>query len=473
MPKLANIYLIFDFFINNADFRVTRLRSFLYECEKKGALESENRYKLMNFCVYYIQRRLTFDYIARKFIVKDFYFKKNASLTLKIISIATGMCYFQANSEGVLSELKIMLRQYQNGAAASSIVLTLNNYLERTGFVPPDIRHKETDAAFSIRYSCPRSLVSHLIEETGVDNARIILENSIKQPDASFRLNCVKLYNQKLRDEFITAFGEKYLVDLKRIYSDMPFYSCDRPAFNFPLTELSEFKSGFLTPAGRSAFLAAYLLDTQPGDLVLDACASPGNKTSHVSELSSCAARIIAVDTTDAKVAKIEDNVERLMLNNVFTLCASSEYLDAYKISNKFNSLGKNDEIFDRILVDVPCSGIGLLRNRVELKYRFGVSDLTEMPPIQFSIINNAAKLLKKGGVLLYCTCTINKKENIELINEFLTQNNDFKPVSLKEKLKKFNYDFNVIDYGGQSIQILPDSAGCEGFFYALLKKSD
>ena len=471
MPRLANIYLIFDFFINNADFRITRLRSHWADAEKKGAVESEHRHKLINFCVYYVQRRLSFDYAAKKFILKEARFKKNSALTLKVISLALGMCYFQGNSEGVLSELKIMLRQYQNGAIASTLVVALNNFVEKSNFTVTQIRQKDEALSLSIRYSCPRELAAHLISETGVETAREILENSIKPPEAVFRLNCAKLYTPQLREEFLKQFAEKYLVDLKRVYRDMPFYSCDRSAFNFFITELSEFKAGYITPAGRSAFLAAYLLDAQADELILDACAAPGNKTTHIAELSSSGARIIAADISDAKIAKINDNIDRLKLNNIFTICASSEFIDADKLRNKFSSFGDETEIFDRILLDAPCSGLGLIRNRIELKYRFNVSDLTAMPRLQSAILNNASRLLKKGGYLLYSTCTINKRENSNLVAEFLSANKNFRLISLKDKMKIFAYDFSVLNDDYESMQILPDGAGNEGFFYALMQK--
>lgn len=472
MPKLANIYLIFDFFITNADYRITRLKAFWADAEKKGAVESEHRNKLVNFSVYYIQRRLTFDYIAKKFIIKDAFFKKNSSVTLKIISLALGMCYFQSNSEGVLSELKMILRQYQNGAVASTMVVAVNNFLEKSNFAAPELKHKDEAFGLSVRYSCPRELAAHFISETGIENAVEILENSIKFPEASFRLNSTLLHSQKLRDEFIAKFSEKYMVDVKRIYRDTPYYSCDRSAFNFTLTDLFEFRAGLLTPMGRSAFLAAYLLDARHDEFILDACASPGNKSTHVAELSSSAAKIIAVDTTEAKVAKINDNIDRLKLNNIFTMCASSEFLDAGKLSGKFSSIGSDDEIFDRVLLDAPCSGLGLMRSRIELKYRFNVSDLTAMPKIQKPLLNNAAKLLKTGGCLLYCTCTINKKENSEMVSEFLSENKNFSVVSLKDRMDRFGYEFNILNGDYEMMQILPDAEGSEGFFYALMRKN-
>ncbi len=472
MPKLANIYLIFDFFINNADYRITRLRAFWADAEKKGAVEGEHRHKLINFSVYYIQRKLTFDYLAKKYILRDLFLKKNSALTIKIISLALAMCYFQSNSERVLSELKILLRQYQNGAIASSLVLAVNNFLEKSSFVAPEIRQKDEAASLSLRYSCPRELTAHLICETGAEAAAEILENSIKQPDAVFRLNTFILHNQRLRDDFIKQFSEKYFVDVRRVYRDMPLYSCDRSAFNFMLTDLGEFRAGLITPMGKSAFMAAYILDARPGDLVLDACASPGNKTTHIAELTSCAARIIAIDTSDSKTAKINDNIDRLKLNNIFTMTASSECLDIAKLKNKFSSLEGDGEIFDRILLDAPCSGLGLIRNRVELKYRFNMSDLAGMPGIQRPIINNACKMLKKGGYMLYSTCTINKKENLEIVREFLNGNKDFSPVPLGDRLKAFGRDFNSQDRDCETLQLVPDSEGHEGFFFALMRKN-
>lgn len=473
MPKLANTYLIFDFFITNADYRLTRLKAFWADAEKKGAVESEHRAKLVNFSIYYIQRRLTFDYIARKFIIRDAFFKKNAAVTLKIISLALGMCYFQSNSEGVLNELKILLRQYQNGAVASNLVVAVNNYLEKSSFAVPEIRHKDEADELSLRYSCPRELVAHLIGETGAGAAAVILENSLKPPPATFRLNTAILRSRQLRDDFIARFSEKYMLDVKKVYRDLPFYSCDRSSFNLTLTDLHEFRAGLITPMGRSAYLAAFLLGAETDELILDACAAPGNKATHIAELSSSAARVIAVDNSEERVAKISDNIDRLKLTNIFTMRADSTFLDAAKLNEKFGSIEPRDGVFDRVLLDAPCSGLGLMRGRIELKYRFAPRDLTSMPAVQRPLLRNAAKLLKRGGHLLYATCTINKKENAGLVREFIGETpGGFSLVPLRDKLEAFGHDFNVLDGDYETLQILPDEDGCEGFFYALMRKN-
>jgi len=153
-------------------------------------------------------------------------------------------------------------------------------------------------------------------------------------------------------------------------------------------------------------------------------------------------------------------------------MTASSECLDIAKLKNKFSSLEGDGEIFDRILLDAPCSGLGLIRNRVELKYRFNMSDLAGMPGIQRPIINNASKMLKKGGYMLYSTCTINKKENLEIVREFLNGNKDFSPVPLGDRLKAFGRDFNSQDRDCETLQLVPDSEGHEGFFFALMRKN-
>ncbi|HBC75701.1 MAG TPA: hypothetical protein DC017_12785 [Candidatus Wallbacteria bacterium] len=128
--------------------------------------------------------------------------------------------------------------------------------------------------------------------------------------------------------------------------------------------------------------------------------------------------------------------------------------------------------MFDRVLLDSPCSGLGLMRSRIELKYRFNGSDLTAMPKIQKPLLANVARLLKTGGYLLYCTCTINKKENSEMVSEFLNANKNFSVVSLKDRMDRFGYEFNILDGDYEMMQILPDAEGSEGFFYALMRKN-
>jgi|GEM_PF-6133146 len=471
MPKIVNSYLIFDFFLGCSDFRISRVRAYFDEMEKRGALESENKSKLVNFSLYYIQRRLTFDYIMKKYIVRDMVFKKNAALTQRVVSLALAMCYFQNNCENVLSELKILIRQYQNGAMASTLVIILNNFLEKTGFTLPEVKFKDDASLYSFRYSCPRELCAHLIGDIGAENVREMLEGSLVPPIVHFRLNTTILHNQKLRDEFVAGFSEKYFTVLKKPFPGYPFYSCDRNSFNFTLTSLSEFRSGLITPMGMSAYLAAYIIGAKGDELVFDACASPGNKTTHLAEVTSMSSRIIACDLSDSKVAKITENVDRLKLRNVFTYTGSSQFVKASDIRNKFNSIGDSDELFDKIMLDAPCSGLGLLRNRVELKYRFDVSDLVKMPDTQFPILQNVSRLLKRGGSLLYSTCTMNKKENSGLIARFLSENKDFKVVSLERDFAGFGHDFNLLDADYRFAQIIPDSSGAEGFFYALLRR--
>jgi len=467
-----NCFFAFDFFLNNAEFRISRSRSYFNALAKTGAIEPEHRYKLINFCAYYMQKKITFDYLAKTFIIRDAQLKKNSAITLKVVSLAIALGTFQSNGDNVIRELKILLRQYQNGALATALTNNLDKYFNGFKFEIPEIKIKDRKKAISIKYSCPQPLCDFLIRELGETAAENVMKCSLSPPEATFRLNPQLLYSAETRAIFLREFAEKYDLEPQVIYEGFDLYSAGRSAFNFDLTETAEFRSGKITPMGRSAYLAAWLLAPKSGELVLDACASPGNKTTHMAEISGCQAKIIAIDVSASKISKIVDNADRLKLSNVFAMDASAEYVSASAITEKFKGAAeeKGREMFDRILIDAPCSGLGLLRNRIDLKYRFSASDLTAIAPIQHKILANISKMLKKGGTLLYATCTLNSLENAIQIDRFISENPDFRSVSVSEALKELKFAAGG-EARGNYLQMIPDEDGNEGFFYALLKK--
>jgi len=465
-----NCFFAFDFFLNNAEFRISRARSYFGALARSASIEPEQRHKLVNFCAYYMQRKITFDYLAKTFIIRDTPLKKNASLTLKVVSIAIALGSFQSNGDNVIRELKILLRQYQNGAIASSLTINLDRYFNGFKFEIPEIKIKDRKKVLSIKYSCPQPLCDFLIRELGETAAESVMKCSLSPPEATFRLNTYVLYSAEMRSAFLKEFSEKYYLEPQPVYDGFDLYSAGKSAFNFDLTETAEFRSGKITPMGRSAYLAAHLLDPKSGEIILDACASPGNKTTHMSELSGCQSKIIALDMSASKVAKITDNADRLKLGNVFAMDASSEYVSAADISEKIKGAGPGPELFDKILIDAPCSGLGLLRNRIDLKYRFSSADLTAIAPLQYKILANISKMLKKGGTLLYATCTLNTLENAAQIDKFISENPGFSSVPVAAALKELNLTAQG-EPRGNYLQMIPDEEGNEGFFYALLKK--
>ena len=214
------------------------------------------------------------------------------------------------------------------------------------------------------------------------------------------------------------------------------------------------FKEGLITVQDESAMLVAPLLDLKEGDKVLDLCAAPGGKTTHIAELLANSGEVSAFDLHENKLSLIEENAKRLGLNNI--VCKA---MDATKLNSDYISYG------DKVLIDVPCSGLGIIRKKPEIKWNKTRQQLKDLVPIQREIMENAWQYLKPGGTLVYSTCTLNKEENEENLKWFLSKHNDVEI----EKIYIGNNN-NFIYNGDGSLTILPNDS-MDGFFIGKIKK--
>jgi 16S rRNA (cytosine967-C5)-methyltransferase len=205
--------------------------------------------------------------------------------------------------------------------------------------------------------------------------------------------------------------------------------------------------------------LAVESMDLQPQFKVLDACAAPGGKTVQIAERLSAdrGGQVVALDIHKHKVRLIKKNALRMGVNNVVSPVA----LDARKVAEKFS-----DDEFDRILVDAPCSGIGLLRRKPEIRYTKTPHDSQNLHKIQLAILDAVAPKVKKGGIITFSTCTILQEENEQTVREFLQKHPDFKLERTKtaRALKD--------DRATATLTILPSDYGSDGFFISSLKRN-
>ena len=177
---------------------------------------------------------------------------------------------------------------------------------------------------------------------------------------------------------------------------------------------------------------AARLLAPKPEEFIIDACAAPGGKTTHMAELMDNRGRIVAADIYDTKLEHVAQNATRLGIKIIEPLL-----IDARELGDKF------PEQADKVLVDAPCSGLGVLRRKADLRWKKNLDDLDALPTLQMEILSSAAKTLKRGGTLLYSTCTITRRENQEVVEKFLAAHEDFQLVEMQTLLP------NVTDTDG------------------------
>ncbi len=218
------------------------------------------------------------------------------------------------------------------------------------------------------------------------------------------------------------------------------------------VSELPGFSQGDVSVQDAAAQFAAVLLDAQPGERVLDACAAPGGKTGHLLEHTPGLAELVALDQEPARVALIEDNLARLGLG------AKIITGDAANPANWWDG-----RPFDRILADVPCSATGVIRRHPDIKLRRRPEDLPKLVTTQARLLEGLWPLLKPGGKLLYVTCSILAVENEKQLSAFLVRHPEAREVMLPMSAGRAR---------AVGRQILPGEAGMDGFYYACIRKN-
>ena len=275
---------------------------------------------------------------------------------------------------------------------------------------------KEDIDRISKTTSMPKWIVETLIKENGIEQAEQICKNSNLKPNTTIRINKLKITKEELKQKLQKKKIE-YKEPQKENAQEKNTNTQDFLILNKVknIENLQEFKEGLFTIQDLSAGQTAKILDPKPGEKVLDACSAPGGKTTYLAELMNNNGKIEAWDIHEHRTKLVEENAKRLGINIIKT-----QVKDATKYDKNLN------EKYDKILLDVPCLGIGVIKRKPDIKWQRKPEDLEEITSIQKNILNNCSKYLKKGGTLVYSTCSILKEENEDIINRFLDKNNEF-----------------------------------------------
>lgn len=299
---------------------------------------------------------------------------------------------------------------------------------------------------FSFIYSCPKWLIKMFISQYGIETAEKILKGLNERPNITVRVNNLKIdYDEAL--EKLDEYG--YNIEEGYICPEAIQIIKGKNIEKNPL-----FIEGDITVQDESAMLVAPSMELTEESIVLDLCSAPGGKTTHISEIINNKSKVYAYDVHQNKLSLIEENAKRLGIKNIET-----DVCDAAVFNKELK------EIAHRVLMDVPCSGLGIIRKKPEIKWTKNEKEIKNIIDIQRKIMNNGASYLKKGGILLYSTCTLNKEENEENINWFLKKHKNFKI----EHLYYGDVD-NIIYHKEGFVSILPNDK-MDGFFIAKLKK--
>lgn len=310
----------------------------------------------------------------------------------------------------------------------------LRNFLRSTKASTEKVN--DAQERLAIETSHPTWLVKRWVKQFGMERATKICQENNLPPNMTIRVNLLKSSREKIKEALLKeGFEVEETANAKEGL---------RIIAGGNVTQSGLFKEGHFTVQDESSMLIAPLLDPHPGMNVLDACAAPGGKTTHLAEYMNNEGQVLAVDLHPHKEKLVQFNAKRLGTSIVKTLVS-----DARKLNMKVG------QEFDRILLDAPCSGFGVIRRKPDLKWKKTESDIAQISRIQYDLLSHVAPLLKKEGQLVYSTCTYDPEENQEVIDRFLQQHEQFSMVE------------------GSKRQILPHDFGSDGFYMIKLERNE
>lgn len=321
----------------------------------------------------------------------------------------------------------------------------LRNFVKKEGKFDIVFRNKIDEIAFDLSFE--PWMVRMFIKQYGEHEALEILEGLNNTPKMTVRVNSIKGDYEEVYEELEEA---GYNIEEGCICPEAISIKGGKGIENN-----QAFVDGKITVQDESAMLISPLLDLEEGMKVLDLCCAPGGKTTHIGELLNNTGEVLGFDLHENKLELVKENYERLGITNI-----KLAQMDATKLDAKLVSYA------DRVLLDVPCSGIGIIRKKPEIKWTKKRKDLKEIVEVQREILENAWEYLKTGGVMVYSTCTLNKEENEENIKWFLSKHKD----TTIEKVfigKGANLCYDQMG----TLTILPNEY-MDGFFVAKIKKN-
>lgn len=390
---------------------------------KENKLTPED--KALATAIFYgtLDRLVTIDFYLKKLIKTPL--KKLKPYTLAVLRTAVYQIKYMSKipDSAAVNEAVKMLKTSKEGFNASFVNGVLRNLIRTEIELPTG----NSIYDISVGYSCPQWIVSILLRDYGTDFTRAFLENALLSPPIFIRVNTLKTSAEKL----LTGFAEKK-ISAEKISDTALLIKPDGS-----VEELEEYKNGLFFVQDLSCQKAIELLDIKENSTVLDLCAAPGGKSFNAA-IRAKEGRVVACDLYEQRAGLIEKGAERLGLENLTAKANDATLYD--------EGLG----LFDRIICDVPCSGLGVIRRKPDIKYK-PQDSFEELIKIQRDILLCADNYLSVGGKLLYSTCTLNRQENRENVDAFL----------------KANPNYTLLTEETFS----PDKDNTDGFYAAVLQK--
>lgn len=353
-----------------------------------------------------LERKITIDYILSKFLTQPIKKLNPQVLTLLRMGVYQIKYMDKVPGSAAVNE-SVKLSKKVKCAFASGLINSVLRKVSTTEVSLPETDNKIYD--LSIKYSCPEQLVEHYVNDYGYIDAEKILESSIGSVSTFIRVNNLKIST----DELISQLENEDVISKKIENRENSLEIISGAVFK---TEC--YKKGYFHAQDLASQTCIDFLNPQENEVVFDLCAAPGGKSFTIAEKMNNKGNVFSFDLYEHKIKLINDGAKRLGITII-----DAQIGDA----SVFNSdLPKAD----KVLCDVPCGGLGVIRRKPEIKYK-DFSFIDKLCDLQYNILNNASLYLKEKGVLVYSTCSLSKSENEDVCNRFLNEHNNFKLESM------------------------------------------
>lgn len=386
-----------------------------------------------------IERKLTLDTVISKYSSKGIDTLNREVREILRMGVYQLLYMDSVPDNAAVNECVELAKQLNFKSAAGFINAVLRSFIRDDKKLP---YFKDEVKDYSVKYSCPEWLVKKWLDEYDKETALSLLSSSLGRAPITIRVNTVRFSVSEV-EESLSSVG------VKTIKSDV-IDNCLEVFSSGSLEETDAYKQGMFYVQDISSQICAESLGVSEGDVVLDLCAAPGGKTFTIAQYLNDNGTIISCDLHEKRVKLISDGAKRLGLE-----CVTARTNNAKVYNDEF-------PLADKVLCDVPCSGLGVIRRKPEIKYK-DYSEFDSLPDIQYDILQVSSKYLKVGGYLIYSTCTVSRAENEDVVKRFLENNPDFEGVSVLEKRGGI-FDNNCVT-------VTPAYCNSDGFFIAKFRR--
>lgn len=396
-----------------------------------------------------VKWKLTLDWIIGQF--SSVKLKKISPWVLNILRMGIYQLLYtdKVPESAAVNESVNLSKRYGHSASSRFVNGVLRNVSRNRNAIKYPDKNTEPGLYLSVKHSHPLWMVEQWLKRFGREFTESLLESNNGVPDFTARVNTLRITRKQLMEDLRAQGLEpeegRYIdeaVILKNPHS---------------ITKLEAFKKGFFQVQDESSMLVGRILDPKPGELVLDVCSAPGGKATHLAQLMENKGTVVARDIHEHKIKLISDAAGRLGINII-----KPEVFNATEIDDNYIQKA------DRVLVDAPCTGLGIIRRKPDIKWARNIENKREINELQDKILNAASHYVKPGGVLVYSTCTIEREENEDMVDRFVNSGSGFELVDISPfippALEKSGADKGYI-------QLFPNIDGIDGFFIAKMRR--